>query len=291
MKKTHIKNSHKKTHISSVANLYVRYLLSEISEALGGFTEKEYKKTLKEFNHCCAYTGKKLKKESITIDHLIPNNRKSGGLHLYGNIVPATDAVNKSKGSKCFVDFLNSDSTELSHLSNNERDEKIAHLKEFQETSGYFDKIQKINYFLDYLEKQYALIFSIARNSLSEIGEHIITTDFSEAYKAVLINLKEKEEIDKVKKRIPIWFKKKDQINSQILIKYLQNTTNSDYIEIADFKKICSKINNFDNALPQMYRISSKNHGKVFELVDNRLYLWRQVESFIKNEFKTHINL
>ena len=45
------KNSFKRTNPADAANIFVRNLLCDLSEELGGFSEKEWKKTLKYFNN------------------------------------------------------------------------------------------------------------------------------------------------------------------------------------------------------------------------------------------------
>ncbi len=51
---------------------------------------------LEEFANCCAYCEVELNNE-FHIDHLVPMNRISLGLHMYGNLVPACESCNGAK--------------------------------------------------------------------------------------------------------------------------------------------------------------------------------------------------
>jgi len=51
---------------------------------------------LEEFENRCAYCEKKLK-DDFHVDHMVPMNRDSLGLHMYGNLVPACKKCNADK--------------------------------------------------------------------------------------------------------------------------------------------------------------------------------------------------
>lgn len=61
-------------------------------------------KTLKFFGNSCAYTGKKTK--GLVQDHVVPINRKGCGLHIYGNIIPASKEANSAKAGKTLDEFF-----------------------------------------------------------------------------------------------------------------------------------------------------------------------------------------
>ena len=132
------KNSMKRTFPADAANIFVRNLLCDMSEELGGFKEHDWKKTLKYFDKRCAYTGIKLSEKKTVIDHLIAHNRQECGLHLYGNLIPATREANAAKSNKTFEDFLTNNTSILGDLDIDIRRERIAKIKEFQTISGYF---------------------------------------------------------------------------------------------------------------------------------------------------------
>ncbi len=58
-----------------------------------------------EFGNRCAYCEKKLG-GSFDVDHLVPMNRTSLGLHMYGNLVPSCKPCNSAKKAKTLEDFI-----------------------------------------------------------------------------------------------------------------------------------------------------------------------------------------
>lgn len=156
------KNSMKRTFPADAANIFVRNLLCDMSEELGGFKEQDWKKTLKYFDKRCAYTGVKLSGKKTVIDHLIAHNRQECGLHLYGNLIPATKDANAAKSNKTFDDFLMNNTSILGDLDINVRLERIAKIKEFQIISGYFEKLEKLKNIIslhDFVKFQYESIY------------------------------------------------------------------------------------------------------------------------------------
>ena len=87
-------------------NTFVRVILSDAGTKLGGLTEPEWNRTLDFFAGRCAYTGETLLEGRTQRDHAVPMNRAHCGLHLYGNVVPATTESNRRKGDKHYRDFV-----------------------------------------------------------------------------------------------------------------------------------------------------------------------------------------
>ena len=85
--------------------VFVRVVLSDAGELLGGLSEDEWCQTLDFFNHRCAYTGEKLGADGVR-DHAVPVNRTHCGLHLYGNVLPTTRAANSEKGGQHWREFV-----------------------------------------------------------------------------------------------------------------------------------------------------------------------------------------
>jgi 5-methylcytosine-specific restriction endonuclease McrA len=54
------------------------------------------------FSGACAYCGA----PKVDEDHLIPRNRTSGGLHAWGNVVPACKLCNQTKSSSLWTEHL-----------------------------------------------------------------------------------------------------------------------------------------------------------------------------------------
>ena len=127
------KNSIKRTHPADAANIYVRNLLCEISERLGGFSKDDLKKTLKFFDHKCPYTGQTITKKNYALDHIEPHNRACCGLHIYGNVIPCYKKANARKSDKGFEDFINS----IEEITEEEKQSRIKKLKDFISESNY----------------------------------------------------------------------------------------------------------------------------------------------------------
>ena len=58
------------------------------------------------FNSECCYCGVPISKKTISLDHLIPMNKGSLGLHAWGNVVPCCAQCNNEKQQKAWNDFL-----------------------------------------------------------------------------------------------------------------------------------------------------------------------------------------
>lgn len=74
--------------------------------APGDLSGKKIKATLlDEFSGRCAYCEKTIS-DGFDVDHLVPMNRVSLGLHMYGNLVPACKPCNGAKKAKTLEAFL-----------------------------------------------------------------------------------------------------------------------------------------------------------------------------------------
>ena len=147
---------YKRTNPADVANLYVRNVLCDLSEAMGSFSEEELKKTLKFFNYKCPYTGEDLRElvehKKYELDHLIPQNREGCGLHLYGNVVPISHDTNSKKSKKKFEDFIRNNTIGTKE----EKEARIRKIKEFQEKSGFNKKFLPVEAKIkDYCKRKY----------------------------------------------------------------------------------------------------------------------------------------
>ena len=170
------KNSMKRTFPADAANIFVRNLLCDMSEELGGFKEHDWKKTLKYFDKRCAYTGVKLSEKKTVIDHLIAHNRQECGLHLYGNLIPATREANAAKSNKTFEDFLMNNTSILGDLDIEIRQERISKIKEFQIISGYFEKLEKLKNIIslhDFVKFQYESIYQKVEENKREFSGYL----------------------------------------------------------------------------------------------------------------------
>jgi len=102
---------------------------------------------------------------------------------------------------------------------------------------------------------------------------------------------KEKYQIDKVKRSVPKWFKKSYQINSQILLAYLNIYFDKNIVTLDMLKQKCNNLPTFDSNFAKMIDFTEKNSGKVFNLEDNKVYLWHPVKDFILDEYTKYKNI
>ena len=86
--------------------------------------------------------------------------------------------------------------------------------------------------------------------------------------------------------RIPKWAKSPHQINHKILRNYLELLKQNDFVYIDDLENHSRTIKSFNSNFNQMKIISDHNHAKVFEVINDRVYLWEPVKSFVLKEFK-----
>ena len=97
-------------------------------------------------------------------------------------------------------------------------------------------------------------------------------------------------EIERVENRVPGWFKKPYQFNSQILISFLELQEKKGFVNLADLEKACSGIKTFKPNFDAMINITPHNSGKVFdEKEKNEIILWAPVEEFIKKEYNKYL--
>ena len=140
----------RKTNPGDAANAFVRAILSDAGAMLGGLTEDEWRKTLEWFEGRCAYTGLTLDEGELERDHAIPMNRAHCGLHLYGNVVPATKAANRRKAGKHYREFIEDRHT-------------LERIDEFLHTSRYWERVSDFGDLQRYCEAQYRAIDALCR--------------------------------------------------------------------------------------------------------------------------------
>lgn len=76
-----------------------------------GTNSTEWKNVLKHFSNSCCYCGVKLTPDNSTMDHLVPINKKSLGLHAWGNVVPCCRHCNKEKHHSDWESFVKQKNT------------------------------------------------------------------------------------------------------------------------------------------------------------------------------------
>ena len=140
----------RKWNPGDAANVFVRVILSDAGAKLGGLTETEWDETFKWFGGRCAYTGDSLVDGRMDRDHAIPMNRKHCGLHLYGNVLPATKEANRRKAAKHYRAFVDDS-------------DRLERIESFVRESGYWDRVSVFGDLRRYCEAQYRSIDALCR--------------------------------------------------------------------------------------------------------------------------------
>lgn len=108
---------------SDISNSAIRMFL----QATGAFYDQargykrfntsstEWRDVLKHFENVCCYCGAKLTNDNATMDHLVPINKKSLGLHAWGNVVPCCRHCNKEKHHSDWETFIKHKNTSPAH--------------------------------------------------------------------------------------------------------------------------------------------------------------------------------
>jgi len=100
----------------------------------------------------------------------------------------------------------------------------------------------------------------------------------------------EESEIEKVKRKVPMWLNKPNQTNTRILIKAMEYLNTNDDVSFKLLEMSCSDVERFKGNFDQMTNMRYKNHGKVFEKNGDILKLWEPVREFIKEQYSTFRN-
>ena len=140
----------RKWNRGDAANAFVRVILSDAGTMLGGMNDDEWQRTLDWFAGRCAYTGEELVEGETDRDHAIPMSRAHCGLHLYGNVLPATRDANRRKAGKHYRDFV-------------EDPDRLERIEAFVRESGYWEKVSVFGDLQHYCEAQYRSIDALCR--------------------------------------------------------------------------------------------------------------------------------
>ena len=147
----------RKWNPGDAAIAFVRVILSDAATMLGGLKDDEWEKTLDWFARRCAYTDETLVDGHVDRDHAIPMNRTHCGLHLYGNLLPATRDANRRKAGKHYRDFV-------------ESPEWLERIESFVRDSGYWERVSVFGDLQRYCEAQYRSVDALCRVNRSPSG-------------------------------------------------------------------------------------------------------------------------
>jgi hypothetical protein len=161
----------RRTNPGDAANIFVRCLLADASELLGGFTDDEWRKTLDYFGNRCVYTDELVSPETVVRDHAIPINQVSCGLHLFGNVLPCTAKANQDKAFAPYHSFVTDPV-------------RLARIETFIDGTGYRQRLEKLGDLRRYCATQYEVIKSLCKCNRNYLAE-AMGMDLAEAHRKV----------------------------------------------------------------------------------------------------------
>ena len=155
-------------HPGDAANVFVRVLLCDAGELAGGLSDEEWNRTLSFFDHRCAYTGVPLTEDSAEQEHAIPINKQHCGLHLYGNVLPATKEANRAKRDQHYRAFVG-DATRLQTI------------EDFMDEAGYHERAKPFHGLQAYCQTQYEIIKALC-NANTDYLEMLLPEELRTAH-------------------------------------------------------------------------------------------------------------
>lgn len=85
-------------------------------------------------------------------------------------------------------------------------------------------------------------------------------------------------EVNKVGRRLRLWAKRPDQINSKILTAFLRlKRAGAESVTESDLRNKLPEETSFDSNFAQMKIIAERNHGKIFEQYGDTITLWKPI--------------
>lgn len=171
--------SYKRTNPGDAANIFVRCMLCNISRIYGELTSADLQRTIEYFDGRCPYTGEALP-EKPDLDHLIPHNRTTCGLHMYGNVVPTSRETNNAKTNKNFEVFIRNETAGTEA----EKEARIERIRAFQRDSGYLALVQGIGDLSERCQAEYEAILDRLRNIAQEFAGQV-DQDLLQQYQAL----------------------------------------------------------------------------------------------------------
>jgi len=96
-------------------------------------------------------------------------------------------------------------------------------------------------------------------------------------------------ELAKIYKKVPVWFNKPSQKNSQILINYMKLREQKTPVTFFELEKACERIANFRSSYQAMKTISERNNAKVFDEIGRIISLWEPGKSFVEKEYERYL--
>jgi hypothetical protein len=97
-------------------------------------------------------------------------------------------------------------------------------------------------------------------------------------------------EVNKVARRLKLWIKRPDQINTKILTAYLRLQKKEEKVTEESLKQEVNEDSNFDSNFTQMKIIADRNHGKLFSIENGEVTIWKPVSQYV-DTFKASVNI
>lgn len=153
---------------------------------------------------------------------------------------------------------------------------------------------KKITQAINYLE---AAAFQVsAGRELAEAHRNIVKTLVSlEELKGMVASnsapaKNELQEVSKVSRRLKLWAKRPEQMNTKILKAWLRLASGVEStVSEAQLKAEVGE-ESFDINFMQMKNIAEKNHGKIFEVNGNKVSIWPPVAAAVEEFQRTVFN-
>jgi len=134
------------------------------------------------------------------------------------------------------------------------------------------------------IEEQLLSIMTSTKILLNEMKSN---TDLNKPKIKDTVN-NESDEIDRIKRRVPLWITRQHQYNYKILATFMKLSENNKFsIDVSLLEKH-SGINDivrFTSHFNQMKSSSPKSHGKIFIENNKQIKLWEPIKDFITSKF------
>ena len=207
------------------------------------------------------------------------------------------------------LNFINLFQKETFSYENIEKyiQQKIENIKENQTVENLKEEITTIQY-SDYLKNK------LKNKLLKEYSENIVervledfkvkisdsTQTQTETQQTIYVQSTQndssnyngtlhEQELDKIYRKVPVWFNKPHQKNSQILINFMKLREQKTPVTFYELEKACERIPNFRSSYQAMKEISDRNNAKVFDQVGRIISLWEPGKSFVEKEYERYV--
>lgn len=214
------------------------------------------------------------------------------------------EKISFKKDNQQGLNFINLFQKETFSYENIERyiQKKIKNIKENQTVETLKNEITKTEY-SDYLKNELKNKLlkehneSVVEKVLEDFKIKVYDSTQTEIERTIYVqnpqidsenyNGTTKEiELAKIYKKVPVWFNKPNQKNSQILINYMKLREQKTPVTFFELEKSCERIANFRSSYQAMKTISERNNAKVFDEVGRIISLWEPGKSFVEKEYE-----